>query len=317
MHRFLALLLMLALFPATLYAAQTVNRIVAVVNAEVITQYQIDRELEKRKMGAEAQARLSSGDLDELRQRALNSLIEETLVRQRVKELGLEVSQEEIEAAINDVLLQNQLSREELIEALSLQGMEFKAYQENLREQILRFKLLGREVKSKVDVSQQELLDYFREHIDDYRQKPTVHLARMTFPLPDRPGPAEVESVRSLAVEARDRMRDGADFLAVLADYSGAGRAQGGDMGKVAEEELTAAFADAVKGLTAGEISEPVETPGAFHLFKVVERNAGSVRQFDAVKDEIAKTLTEQKTDGAFKSWAESLRKSARIDIRQ
>ncbi len=317
MNRFLALLAMLALFPATLFGAQTVNRIVAVVNTDIITQYQIEQELEKRQMGAEAQALMAPEQLSELRQRALNSLIEETLVQQRVKELGLEVSQEEIEAAIGDVLLQNQLTREELIEALSLQGMEFDAYQEKLREQILRFKLLGREVKSKVDVTQQELLDYFREHIEDYRQKPMVHLARITFPLPERPSGEEVEAVRARAREAQERVRGGEDFLALLADYSGDGRAQGGDMGRFAEEELTAAFAEAVKGLTTGEVSEPVETPEAFHLFKVLERDTGSVRQFDAVKDEIAKTLTEQKTDGAFKSWAEGLRKSARIDIRE
>ena len=68
---------------------------------------------------------------------------------------------------------------------------------EVITQQILRFKLLGHEVKDKVDVTNQELLDYFREHIDDYRTKASVHLARMSFPLPDNPTPQQIAAVRA------------------------------------------------------------------------------------------------------------------------
>ncbi len=316
MTRFLALLTVFMLFSGAWAQAETVNRIVAVVNKDIITQYQIDHELEKRQ-GKDAVAQLSSEKLGELRERALNSLIEETLVQQRVKELNIEVGEDEIEAAIGDVLLQNQLTRDELTEALKLQGMSFEVYRRNLREQILRFKLLGREVKSKVDVTHQEILDYFREHIEDYRQKPMLHLARITFPLPDKPTPARIDEVRALANEARSRLNQGEDFFAVQLAYAAEQRAEGGDMGTFAEGELTPAFDRAIKDLAEGQVSELVETPDGLHLFKVLSRQAGSVRQFDAVKDEISKTLTEQKTDAAFKTWAEGLRKTAYIDIRQ
>jgi len=315
MKRIFSLSLILFLFCSQAWG-EIVDSIAAVVNNDIITVYQIDRELEKRQFGEGGLAKLTSQSLAEVRQQALGGLIEETLVQQQVKKLGLSVTDEEVEAAISDVLLQNHLTREELIQALKLQGMDFDVYKDNLRKQILRFKLLGQEVKSKVDVSNQELLDYFRAHIDDYRQKPTVHIAIMTFPLPAPASNEQIGTVRQQADEALAKLKAGDDFFSVLLEYSADHRAQGGDLGTFGAGELTPAFDRAIEGLKDGDVSGVVETPDAFHILKVIGRQAGSVRQFDAVKDEIAKTLTDQKTDEAFKAWAEGLRKSAYIDIR-
>jgi peptidyl-prolyl cis-trans isomerase SurA len=316
MKRFFTFSIILLLLLGSLVQAEVVNRIAAVVNNDIITVYQVDRELEKRQFGDGGLNQLSPQVLDEVRQRALASLIEETLVQQRVKELGIAVTDQEIEAAVGDVLLQNQLTRDELIEALELQGMDFEVYRDNLRKQILRYKLLGREVKSKVDVSSQEILDYFRAHIDDYRQKPTMHIARISFPIPANASPSQIDGVRSMANEALAKVQSGEEFFSVLLEYSTTQRAEGGDMGTFGVGELTPAFDRALDGLAEGEISGLVETPDGFHLLKLIDRQEGSVRQFDAVKGEITKTLTEQKTDEAFKSWAEGLRESAYIDVR-
>ncbi len=315
MKRLFALVTTLLLL-CPLAHAEVVNRIAAVVNNEIITLFQVDSELEKRQFGPGGLDKLSPETLNEVRQHALTSLIEETLVQQRVKELGLSVTDDELEAAIGDVLLQNKLSRDELAQALKLQGMDFDVYQDNLRRQILRYKLLGREVKSKIDVSNQEMLEYFREHIEDYRQKPTMHIARMSFSLPDKPSTEQVEAVRAIASQALARLQAGEEFFSVLGEYSLGRRAEGGDMGTFGMGELTPAFDRALDGLEEGAISGLVESPDGFHILKVLGLQAGSVRQFDAVKGEISKTLTEQKTDGAFNDWAEGLRKSAYIDIR-
>jgi peptidyl-prolyl cis-trans isomerase SurA len=309
---FLTILLLLC----PLAQAETVNRIAAVVNSEIITLFQVDRELEKRQFGDGGLGQLSPQALGEIRQRALSSLIEETLVQQRVKELGIAVTDDEVEAAIGDVLMQNQLTRDELIQALQLQGMDFDVYRDNLERQILRYKLLGREVQSKIDVSNQEMLDYFREHIEDYRQQPTMHIARIGFSLPEKPSADQVAAVRSTATQALARLQAGEEFFAVLSQYSADQRAEGGDMGTFGVGELTPAFDRALEGLEDGELSGLVETPDGFHILKLLGRQTGSVRQFDAVKGEISKTLTEQKTEAAFKAWAESLRQSAYIDVR-
>ena len=89
-----------------------------------------------------------------------------------------------------DVQRQNKLNAQQLEEALRQQGMSLTEYQENIRSQILRFKLLAREVQSKIEVSTQEIRDYFREHIDDYRLAPSIRLSVISFPLAAADGEA-------------------------------------------------------------------------------------------------------------------------------
>lgn len=296
-------------------AAEVVDRIVAVVNNEIVTSVQLDKELAAR-MAAENQS-LSAGpgELAARRSKVLEGLIEEALIRQKIAELGLKVSDEEIEAAIRDVQKQNKLTREQLQEALKAQGMGFEEYRETLGKQILRFKLIGREVQSKVEVTNQEIRDYFRDHIDQFREEPSTRLSRLTFPL-NVSNPEQLAAVRAKAAGALARLRQGEEFGVVLQSYKLEGSAEGGDMGSFAEGEITPAFAQAVEGLKEGGISEIVEAAGGLHILKVVEKSSGKVQQFDSVKDEIRKVLMEKKTQEQFKRWAEGLKTGAYIDIR-
>lgn len=313
MKRLAIVLGVLLALPAAL-GAETVNRIAAVVNKEIITSYQLEQELDKRRALGQLP---EGGEPGGMRGKVLDQLIEEALVGQRVAELGLKASDAEVDAAIEDVQRQNKLTREQLEQALLAQGMDFDDYRQKLRAQILRFKLIGREVGAKVEVTSQELRDYFREHIDEYREDPAVRLARLSLPLPEKATEAQRETLRASAAQALERVRGGEDFFAVLQDYSADGRAQGGDMGYFDEGALTPAFEEAIVGLEAEQVSELVETPQGFHLLKVLERTPGKVRQFDSLKEEITEILRERKSAEGFKDWAEGLRQKAYIDIRQ
>jgi len=308
-----AVLLLMCLVPAR---AETVSRIAAVVNDEIITTYQLEKKVAERLSGQATGKELSAEERDTLRRGILSEMVEEALVRQRIAELGLKVSDDEIEAAIQDVQRQNKLTREQLVQALQYEGLAFDDYRENLRKQILRFKLLGREVQSKVEVTNQEIRDYFREHIDDYREPPFVRLNSITFPVPEKATPAQTEAVRAKAEEALEQLRHGEEFYTVLLSYSADQSANGGDLGSFREGELTPAFERAVRGLKEGEVSGVIETPQGFHILQVATRSSGTIRQFDAVKGEIEKTLAERKTEERYKEWAQGLRKNAYIDIR-
>lgn len=316
MKRSLALITALMLALPTLLQAETVSRIAAVVNDEIITTYQLDEKLKQTPVGEKGLENLSAEELTNLRLQVLRGLIEDALIQQRVKNLGLRVTDEELEAAINDVLRQNNITRPQLAAALEAQGMPFDTYQENLSQQILRFKLMGKEVKSKVEVSHQEVLDYFRDNIDQFRQRPAAHIGRITFEVPEDPTPLQVKTVRNKALDVLGRLKQGADFFATVEDLSADPKIDGGDMGTFTEGELTPAFNLALRGLNEGEVSELVETPQGLHILKVLGRTPGSIKQFDEVKGEITKILSDQKTGEEFKSWAEGLSKDAYIDIR-
>ncbi len=281
--------------------ATTIDRVVAVVNNEIITSFQLEKELR------------ATGELD--RRAVLDRLIQQTLERQRAKEIGIEVSEAEIEAAIRDVQLQNDLSRAELEEALLAQGMSFADYRETLRSQILHFRLMGHDVQSRVEVSSREIGEYFQENIDAYRQEEKVRISHVTFPVAQRLSTDRVEALRGAADEALARLRAGAQVEDVLHDFAPRG-AVGGDMGRLALDELNPAFARAVQNLGAGEVSAVIETPQGLHLLKVTEVVPGSVPSIDTVRDEIADILRQEKTGEAMKEWAESLRKKAYVDVR-
>ena len=300
--RIVLLALLFASLAAPLYAT-TVSGIAAVVNDRVITTHQLDAAVAAALDGKSTPPPL---DLANLRSQVLDQLIEDSLVEQRIAALGLKVDDQEIDGALRDVQEQNHLTREQLVAALQAQGMPFDTYKEHLRKQILRLKLVGKEVQSKVEVTNQDTLDYFREHIDDYRQAPTMHLSRLTFPA----------AARAATDAARQRLLAGEALDSVLKAYADQG-ATGGDMGVVKDGELAPVFDQAIKSLPQGGVSGAVTGPdGKLYLFKVDQRTPGAIRKFDTVKSEIEHTLLEQKRQDRFKEWVQGLRKEAYIDIR-
>jgi peptidyl-prolyl cis-trans isomerase SurA len=312
MKRHFHTIAILLLLPGLAMATTTVSRIAAVVNSEIITTRQLDQEVSERVKGGNIPASQASA----LRQQVLSELIEKTLLMQKADELRIKVAEDEIEEAIDEVQKQNKLTREQLIEALRSEGMGYERYRENLRQQILRYKLVGREVQARVEVTNREIRDYFRQNIEKYREEPFLRLSRITFPIPAKATTVQIEAIRSKAEAALSRLMQGEEFYPVLLSLTADQSAEGGDMGTFAEGELTSAFERAVRGLKEGEISSLVETPAGFHILQVNEISAGKVRQFDSVKEEIRRILREQKTEERFKEWTQNLRKEAYIDIR-
>jgi peptidyl-prolyl cis-trans isomerase SurA len=289
--------------------------VAAVVNDSIITTYQLDQALQKALAGIPAAESLSVAEKDKLRRQLLEQLIEEELVKERVAQLRLKVDDEDVEAAVQDVQRQNNLTREQLQAALEQQGMDFDTYRENLRKQILRFRLIGIEVKSKAEVTSAEVRQYYREHINEYREPPFMHLSRLTFPISKTADKDKIAEIRNKAIAAQARLEDGESINTLMVSYATDG-VDGGDMGRFRVGELSGLFDRAVRDLQTGEVSEVVETPNAYFIFKMIERSTGEERPFEVVSGEIEKILTEQKQEEAFKKWNRSLREEAYIDIR-
>ena len=190
--------------------AQVVSRVAAVVNKDIITTYQLDQKLQEHLAKQERQP--SPAQLGALRQELLSRMIEETLVQQRIKALNLSVSDEEIETALLDVQQKNQLTREALEDAVQAQGLEFDAYRDNLSQQILRYKLIGEEVRSQVDVSESEVVEYYRAHLEEYRLDPKVQLSAITFPISEKASDQERQQIRKIADEALARLKQNEEF---------------------------------------------------------------------------------------------------------
>jgi peptidyl-prolyl cis-trans isomerase SurA len=307
----LLLLFSIGLNPA---AAEVVSRIAAVVNKDIITTNQLDQKLKEQlaKKGSQP----SPAQLGALRQELLSRMIEETLMQQRIKALNLKASDEEVEKALLDVQKNNQLTREQLKEAVNLQGMDYEDYRENLRSQILRYKLLGEEVRSQVNVPEREVVEYYRAHLDDYRLPAEVQLSNITFPISNKASEQERQKIQEMANEALERLQRGEALDEVVKIYNETYGATGGELGRFLYKDLVPGFADAIKGVAAGGFSRPVISADAIHLLRVDELQPARLRQFDTVKEEIYEKIMDQKIDARLKEWTKNLKARSFIDIR-
>ena len=314
MKQFGIALVLLVSIAVTSASAAVVSRIAAVVNKDIITTLQLDTKLQEHLVKQDQQP--SPAQLGALRQELLSRMIEETLVQQRIEALKLKVSDEEVETALLDVQRKNQLSREELEDAVLAQGMEFDDYRENLRQQILRYKLIGEEVRSQIDVPEREVLEYYRAHEEDYRLAPEVSLSAISFPVSTKASEQEKTRIFEVANEALARLQQGEDFNQVATSYFDTLGSTASTMGSFVYGDLVPEFVNAIQNVDDGGYSQPVEVNNAIHLLRVDGRSSGGVRDFEAVKYDIHQMILDQKTDARIKEWTKALKARAFIDVR-
>ncbi len=310
---FVLLLLLAGLLSANPALAKTLSKVVAVVNNDIISSYRLDKAVLAALEKYPQSNQLTAQQFDQLRENTLEQLINEKLAKQRIKELGLRVGEAELNAAIEDVQRKNNLTRTMLKSALEAQGMDFASYRAQLKEGILRYKLLGREVNYKVQVTSGEVREYFREHIDEYRATPKVRVSNISYPLPVA-DEEKLAELRKQAAVTRDLLSSGEPPETVLAAQGDVASIT--DLGELVESELTEHMRKALAGLDIGQVSELMEMNGQLHMFLVTDRNPGDIHLFDRVKGEIEQIIEKKKTEIRYKEWTQELRDDGYVDIR-
>ena len=307
------LLAALLLTGSSAFAAPLIE-VVAVVNNDVVTSYQLDKQLTLAMVTDTEKRHRTNEEYQQLRRQVLDRMIEDLLAEQRIRELGLKVSDQELETAITDVQRQNKLTLDQLKNALQAQGMSFDDYRDNLRKEILRYKLISREVRSKVEVTRAQIRDYFADHREEYLEPPTLHLLRISYPLAkDADAKTREKAVQQLQV-ARQQLLDGKPFDEVLKGLGG--KVEGGDMGTLVEKEMNPKLQQIVAKLKSGEISAPREALGSLHIFQVIERTPAKAELTQERSEQIEKILADKNSEERFTQWKKELRKDAAIDIR-
>ncbi len=294
--------------------AATLIKTVAMVNNDAVTSYQLDKKMATAMALETNRHQLSQEDHSALRTKVLNGMIEDLLVEQRIQELGLSVSDQDLESAIEDVQRQNKLTSEQLKTALQAQGTSYAVYRKDLRKEILRYKLIAREVRSKVEVTKAEIRAYFNAHEADYMTEPTLRLGRISYPLPDDADMKTKERLTQQAQIARQQLLEGKAFTEVLASLGG--DAEGGDMGTMVEKEMNPELRLMIEGLTVGQVNEPSEALGSIHIFQVLERTPANAELDEETSLAIENILATQNSEKRFSEWKKELRKDAIVDIR-
>ena len=253
------------------------DRIVAVVNKEVITQYELDERIAR--VQKEIQRRGASGVArSEIEHQVLERLVVEKVQLQYARETGMRVDDLELDRTVNRVAENNKLSLTEFRLKLESDSIPFDRFREELRNEILLTRLKDREVTSKLTVSEGEIDNLIREQSEKTEVGTEYNLAHILVRVPEQATPAQVEARRARAEEVVKRLKDGADFTQVAATYSDAPDAlQGGAIGWRTQQRLPELFVQALTGLAPGGVSGVFRSPAGFHVIKLLEvRGAGA-----------------------------------------
>jgi peptidyl-prolyl cis-trans isomerase SurA len=279
MHRFAIPLCLLALAVPALAQAPAplmVDRIVAIVNKDVVTA----SELRERVQLAERELSRQRTPVPErglLERQVLERLVLDKAQQQFAAENGIRVDPLQLDRAIERIAETNRMTLAEFRRALEADGIDMPRFREEIRQQIVIQRLREREVDERIEVSETEI-DLFLEEQKVGGERADYNFAHILLRLPDQASPERIEQTRARAEKVRAEARGGADFSALAASYSDAGDAlQGGQMGWRSSDRLPELFAVALRALKPGDVSEVLRSPAGFHILKLLElRGAGA-----------------------------------------
>lgn len=259
--------------PASAPATRNGDYILAVVNQELVTAGELDQRLDRiRAEAARAGAKLPPPR--ELRRQVLDALIDERVQITNARESGLKVDEAELDRAVGNVALQNQLTLPQLRERLRQQGIDYAKFRNNVRDQILVERVREREVMQRIKVSEAEIDALLAERRTAAGLVPELDIAQILVTVPEGASDAVVAERRARAEAAQARIQAGADFATVAREMSEDGnRAQGGQIGLRPADRLPDVFVAAVRDLQPGQVASELLRSGAgFHLLKLLER---------------------------------------------
>ncbi|HWP35284.1 MAG TPA: peptidyl-prolyl cis-trans isomerase, partial [Thermodesulfobacteriota bacterium] len=290
-------------------APVVLDRIAAVVNNEVITLSEVDREIGVLPEAPEERQRL--------RREVLERLIEGTLISQEAARLNVTVTEQEVDAEIAAVRQRERLTEEELVRALAQEGLTLADYRARVRDTIRRAKVISRTVRGAVTIPEARLREYYERHKADFTPPARVRLRLLLLPLAPDATDAEEAAVRAEAQALRLRALQGEPFEALVRAHSkGPAAEEGGDLGVLDAGHLDPRFEAAVRGLKPGEVSAPVELERGVALLQLVERSGGEPEPFERVREEIYRRLYDQEFERALEQWVEELKARAAIEVK-
>jgi peptidyl-prolyl cis-trans isomerase SurA len=301
-----------------LLSEAVVDRVVAVVNQEIITLSELEKWVNPIKEEVVAGDRLQKREREQaLRREVLEKLIEEKLIDQEVKRSGIKVSSKEVEATLDQIKQRNNATQEQLEKALSAEGLTLESYKKQIEKSLQRRKLISSEVKAETKAGEKELREFYQKNIDRYRINETFRPAHILFVIPKEATQEEVREIRKKCETVLRKIRGGDDFgeMALLYSQDASSKSRG-ELGYFRRGELLPAFEREALRLQVGEVSGVVRTEFGFHIIKLLDRKGVDPLPFEEVKSKVQADYYDFELDKAFKQYLSTLREKSIIEIK-
>ena len=298
----------LAIGAPTVFAADVIDRILIRVNSRVITQSAFDLRVAQTLRDAPKGA--SEKQLADTRKNAMLELVNEALLEDRARELDLLTTDAEVEDYIKRLKEQNQVKTdEEFVRALEANGLTVEKLREQLRGSLTGQRVTGREVYSKVDLSEDALRIVYEREKESWRLPEQVRLSEILVP-------RGADGAETKVAEVARLVKSGAKFEDVVSKYSsGATRDRAGDLGYVSKGELNPEIDKVVFSMSVGAVSDPIATKFGWHVVKLIDKVPAGYKPFAEVKAEILKREQETQFQKKLAEYLEKLSRDAVIKV--
>jgi peptidyl-prolyl cis-trans isomerase SurA len=264
-----ALLILLA-FSALGQAAEFLDRIVAVVEDDVILESELERQVQAIERQLEAQG--SSLPRSSLRRQVLERLILQSLQIQLAKRQGIQVDDEMLRQALLDLAQRNGMDLTTFRRAVENEGMDYTEFVENLRQELMLNRLRASQISARIQVSDREIDHFLATEARPEAQAVEYRLGHILIAIPAAASPKEVQQARQKAERLVAELQQGLDFQqAAIALSAGDQALKGGDLGWRKLEAIPSLFADLVPSMQKGEIRGPIQSPSGFHIIKLLD----------------------------------------------
>jgi peptidyl-prolyl cis-trans isomerase SurA len=339
---FALLFVCLAILSTLLSADTVVEEIIARVNNSIVTRSEYLRSREQLKEEAKQQAPNNSDAVYSEKERdVLRDLIDQQLLLEKGKDLGITADTELIKKLDEMRKQMNLDSMEDLEKAAAAQGVSYEDFKQNLRNQIITQQVIGREVGSHLNITKEEAQKFYDEHKSEMEQPEQIRLSEILVAIPKAPAsqdptapppaagtptptplsPAiEVDPLATAKTKAEallEQIKKGAAFDEVAKKSSdGPSAAQSGDLGYFKRGTLSKELEDKTFAMKAGEITDVVRTKQGFVILKVVEHQMAGVPTLKQIEPRIQDALYYQKLQPALRAYLKKLREEAFIDIK-
>ncbi len=295
-----------------------VDRIVAIVNQEIITLSEVERWMKPFYEEIRTEDRLERKEkLHEARRKILNQIIEERLIDQEVRKIGFKATPKEVEMAIEEIKKRNNATQEDLENALARDGLTFEAFKKEIEKRILRARFISVMIKVESNFGDKELLEFYKKNLERYYSKEVYRPAHILFLIPKGATPEEVSKIKKKCEKVLEKIKKGEDFGEMALLYSeDTSSKDRGDLGYFKKGELLPAFEKEALRLRVGEVSGIIRTEHGFHIIKLLDRKGGEPFPFEEIKERVKVDYMEKEMEKALRQYLTKLKEKSVIEIK-
>lgn len=306
----------LAIAPAV--RAEVVDRIVAVVNDEIILLSDLQKNAGPYEERAAQEATDPMGRAlarKQVREKVLDDMIADKLVEEQAKELGITTTEREVDAEVARIKRENQIDDAEFAKQLQKQGMTQKTMREYLKRSKQRQKVLEVRVQPRVVIGDAEIRAYYAEN---FKNDDEVRVRMISKRIPQAASEAEVKKTRAEVEKFRSQVTTGGKDFAAIAkvESEGPNPGQGGDLGWFKRGDVAPEIEEAAFALSLNDVSQVIELGGAFHIVQLLERRAGVAKPFEEVQERIRALLFNRAGEKEYDRWIGELKEKSFVEKR-